>query len=102
MRDFLEDSKDIIDSLAEASKARRQLDKLRKDKESKEFMRLSKQTIKGDFFDAEKEIRALYNLAKNGTDYNRKRMQDLIKKLQKIDKSAALYSDRKSVPKNYQ
>jgi uncharacterized tellurite resistance protein B-like protein len=97
MRKFLEDSKDIIDSLAEASKARRQLDK-----ESKEFMRLSKQTVKGDFFDVEKEIRALYNLAKNGTDYNRKRMQDLIKKLQKIDKSAALYSDRKSVPKNYQ
>ena len=84
------------------SKARKQLDKLRKDKESRQFMRLSKQTIKGDFFDAERQMRSLYTLAKNGTDYDRGRMQALIKKLQKIDKSAALYSDRKDVPKLFQ
>lgn len=102
MRDFLKDSKDIIDNLAEASKARKQLDKLRKDKESKEFMRLSKKIIGNEFFTAEREMRALYSLAKNGTDYNRERMQALIKKLQKIDKSAALYSDRKDVPKLFQ
>ena len=83
------------------SKARKQLDKLRKDKESRQFMRLSKQTIKGDFFDAERQMRSLYTLAKNGSDYDRERMQSLIKKLQKIDKSAALYSDRKDVPRNY-
>ena len=89
-------------SLIEApSKARKQLDKLRKDKESKQFMRLSQQTIKGDFFDAERQMRSLYSLAKNGSDYDRERMQSLIKKLQKIDKSAALYSDRKDVPRNY-
>ena len=91
MRDFIKDSKKILseESLAEV-------------KNNKGFLRLSKQIIGDEFFTAERQMRSLYSLAKNGTDYDRERMQALIKKLQKIDKSAKLYKDRKDVPKNYQ
>lgn len=70
--------------------------------EEKEFMRLDSKSIKVDMFTAVRELAAIYNLQKNGNDYDREELRTLIKKLQKIDKAAKTFKDRDSLPKNYQ
>lgn len=70
--------------------------------EENEFMRLDSKSIKVDMFLAVRELAGIYNLQKNGNDYNREELRNLIKRLQKIDKAAKTFKDRDSLPKNYQ
>ena len=66
------------------------------------FMRLDRKSIGNDLFTAQRELAAIYNLQKNGNDYKREDVKNLIKKLQKIDKAAKTFKDRDSVPEIYQ
>lgn len=70
--------------------------------EENEFMRLDSKSIKVDMFLAVRELADIYNVQKNGNDYNREELRNLIKRLQKIDKAAKTFKDRDSLPKNYQ
>jgi len=100
MKNLINSSKDILNmkNLINSSKDILEGENLKEE----QFMRLDSKSIKVDMFTAARELTAIYNLQKNGNDYDREELRALIKKLQKIGKAAKTFKDRDSLPKNYQ